>query len=49
MAQDLAAASIETGAIAQAGGWRSPNMVLRYTSGLEARRGAIARFYARGK
>lgn len=47
MAQDLVGAGIDQGAIMQAGGWRSTTMVARYTQKLAARRGAVARFYAR--
>jgi integrase len=46
MAQDLVASNVETGAVMQAGGWRSPEMLSRYTRKLQAKRGAISRFYA---
>jgi site-specific recombinase XerD len=47
MAQDLTAANVEGAAIMQAAGWTTPRMLARYTSKLTAKRGAIARFYAR--
>jgi integrase len=47
MAQDLVAENVETAAILQAAGWKSPAMLARYTRKLEAKRGAIARYYAR--
>jgi site-specific recombinase XerD len=47
MAQDLTAANVEGAAIMQAAGWTTPRMLARYTSKLSAKRGAIARFYAR--
>lgn len=43
MAQDMAAAGIDLASIMQAGGWRSPTMVARYTERLDARMGALAR------
>jgi integrase len=49
MAQDLAAANVEGAAIMQAAGWTTPRMLARYTSKLNAKRGAIARYYARRK
>jgi hypothetical protein len=47
MAQDLAATNIDIGSIMQAGSWKSISMVARYTEGVTARRGAVARFYGR--
>jgi site-specific recombinase XerD len=47
MAQDLVAENVETAAVMQAGGWRSPEMLTRYTRKLSAKRGAISRYYAR--
>lgn len=47
MAQDLTAANVEGAAIMQAAGWSTPRMLARYTSKLSAKRGAIARYYAR--
>jgi integrase len=43
VAQDMVAAGIELPAIMQAGGWRSPEMVARYTERLAVRRGGSAR------
>lgn len=45
-AQDMAAAGIELPAIMQAGGWKSPEMVARYTERLTAKRGAAAKLAA---
>lgn len=45
MAQDLAAKNIDIGSIKQARSWKSISMVARYTEGVAARRGAVARFY----
>jgi hypothetical protein len=45
MAQDLVAANLDIASVMQAGGWRSPTMVARYTEKLTAQRGAVARFY----
>jgi site-specific recombinase XerD len=47
MAQDLVAADLDLASVMQAGGWATPSMVARYTQKLTARRGAVARFYAR--
>lgn len=47
MAQDLVAADMDVASVMQAGGWTTPRMVARYTEKLTARRGAVARFYAR--
>jgi integrase len=47
MAQDLAAENFELPAIMQAGGWRSPQMVARYTEKQEAGRSAVAKYHAR--
>ena len=47
MAQDLVAADLDLASVMQAGGWSTPAMVARYTQKLTARRGAVARFYAR--
>ena len=41
-AQDLAAAGADVGAIAQAGGWTSTTMPVRYISKIEASKGAVA-------
>ncbi len=43
LAQDLAADRIELAAIMQAGGWKTPAMVARYTERQTARRSAAAR------
>jgi integrase len=45
MAQDLMAADHDIGAIAQAGGWKSTAMPLRYTKDLAAADSAVARFF----
>lgn len=47
MAADLVAANLEVSAVMQAGGWSTPAMVARYTAGLAAQRGAVARYYGR--
>jgi integrase len=47
MAQDLVAADLDVASVMQAGGWASPTMVARYSSRITARRGAVARFYAK--
>lgn len=47
MAVDLAAAGMELPEIMQAGAWKSPQMVSRYTRAQSARRGAVARFYGK--
>jgi integrase len=46
-AHDLVAAGLETGSIMQAGGWKSPAMIARYTQDLAAERGAVAQYHAR--
>ncbi|PWC31413.1 tyrosine-type recombinase/integrase [Azospirillum sp. TSO35-2] len=43
MAQDMAACRLELAAIMQAGGWKSPAMVARYTERQAVRRSAAAR------
>lgn len=40
--QDMVSAGLEVGGIMQAGGWKTPIMVARYSQALEARRGAAA-------
>ncbi|MBF0154386.1 MAG: site-specific integrase [Magnetococcales bacterium] len=45
-AQDMVAAGLEIGGVMQAGGWKSPVMVARYTEKLMARRGAAAKLAA---
>lgn len=45
MACDLVAANLEVSAVMAAGGWSTPSMVARYTAGLAAQRGAVARYY----
>lgn len=47
MAHDMVAIGLETGVIMQAGGWKSPQMIARYTQDLEAERGAVAQYHAR--
>ena len=45
MACDLVSANLEISAVMAAGGWSTPSMVARYTAGLAAQRGAVARYY----
>jgi site-specific recombinase XerD len=45
MAQDMIAASASVAEVMQAGRWRSPTMVSRYTERLVASRGAVARLH----
>lgn len=47
MAHDLVADNFELVAVMQAGGWRTPEMVARYTEDLAAEAGAVARYHAR--
>jgi hypothetical protein len=47
MAQDLVAAGFDVVAIMQAGRWKSPEMVTRYTERLHAGRGAVAQYHRR--
>ena len=42
-AQDMVAAGLEVTEVMQAGGWKSPVMVARYSEHLQARRGAAAK------
>ena len=42
-AQDLVAADLGIAEVMQAGGWKTPTMVARYTEHLQARRGAMPR------
>lgn len=46
MAQDMTAGNIDLASIMQAGSWKSPAMVARYSAKLSAKRGAVARYYA---
>ena len=45
-AQDMVAAGLELGEVMQAGGWRTPTMVARYSEKQIARRGAAAKLAA---
>ena len=45
-AQDLVAADLGVAEVMQAGGWKSPAMVARYTEHLQARRGAMSKLAA---
>jgi len=45
-AQDMAAAGIELGAIMHAGGWKSPDIVMRYIEHMEVGNSGMARLYA---
>lgn len=44
-AQDMAAAGIELTAILHAGGWKSPEMVMRYIEHMDVRKSGMARLY----
>lgn len=44
-AQDMAAAGIDLGAIMHAGGWKSPDMVMRYIEHMEVGKSGMAKFY----
>jgi len=46
-AQDLVAADLGVAEVMQAGGWKTPTMVARYTEHLQARRGAMAKLAAK--
>ncbi len=46
-AQDLVAADLGIAEVMQAGGWKTPTMVARYTEHLAARRGAMSKLAAR--
>ena len=46
-AQDMIGAGLEIGEVMQAGGWKSPAMVARYSERLLARRGGAAKLAAR--
>ncbi len=46
-AQDLVAADLGIAEVMQAGGWKTPTMVARYTEHLQARRGAMSKLAAR--
>jgi len=45
-AQDMAAAGIELVAIMHAGGWKSPEMVMRYIEHMEVSKSGMAKLYA---
>lgn len=44
-AQDMAAAGIDLGAIMHAGGWKSPDMVMRYIEHLDVQKSGMARLH----
>jgi integrase len=44
-AQDMAAAGIDLGAIMHSGGWKSPDMVMRYIEHLDVQKSGMARLY----
>jgi site-specific recombinase XerD len=44
-AQDMAAAGIDLGAIMHAGGWKSPEMVMRYIEHMDVQKSGMARLY----
>jgi integrase/recombinase XerD len=46
-AQDMAAAGIDLGAIMHAGGWKSPDMVMRYIEHMDVAKSGMARLHAR--
>ena len=46
-AQDLVAADLGVAEVMQAGGWKTPTMVARYTEHLQARRGAMSKLAAK--
>ena len=45
-AQDMAAAGIDLGAIMHAGGWKSPDMVMRYIEHMDVAKSGMARLYS---
>ena len=45
-AQDMAAAGIDLGAIMHAGGWKSPDMVMRYIEHMDVQKSGMARLYS---
>ena len=44
-AQDMASAGINLGAIMHAGGWKSPDMVMRYIEHMDVQKSGMARLY----
>lgn len=44
-AQDMASAGIDLGAIMHAGGWKSPDMVMRYIEYMDVQKSGMARLY----
>jgi len=46
-AQDMAAAGIDLGAIMHAGGWKSPDMVMRYIEHMDVGKSGMARLYTK--
>jgi integrase len=46
-ALDMAAAGIDLGAIMHAGGWKSPEMVMRYIEHMDVQKSGMARLYDR--
>ena len=44
-AQDMAAAGIDLGAIMHAGGWKSPDMVMRYIEHMDVQKSGMANLY----
>jgi len=45
-AQDMAAAGIDMAAIMHAGGWKSPDMVMRYAEHMDIQKSGMARLYS---
>jgi integrase len=48
-AQDMAAAGIDLGAIMHAGGWKSPDMVMRYIEHMDVQKSGMARLHGLGQ
>ena len=48
-AQDMASAGIDLGAIMHAGGWKSPDMVMRYIEHMDIQKSGMARLYGRSE
>jgi len=45
-ARDLAAADIDLGAIMHAGGWKFPDMVMRYIEHMDVAKSGVARLHS---
>jgi len=44
--QDMAATGVDLGAIMHAGGWKSPDMVMRYIEHMDVGKSGMARLYS---